>query len=107
MTITFKDSFNDTVKFTVYSVSCSYLNGEPIDIGIIADEETLDNIAENFGILGYNSKETDNLTAISLGFTHEALYGRLKHFELENIGHLNATMNLTIEDNNQEEWTDL
>lgn len=60
-------------------------NNTPIDIVLIGSKDVLDTIAEAEGLLGYNVQPLIYTLDLSyIGDTYEALYGRLRKFDIIN-----------------------
>ena len=77
MKIKFKYSEYEIVDICYSLDEC----GVPIDIVITADEDTLIEIAE-FAMIGWNIQESHRVISKSEEPLHEALFGRLREFEV-------------------------
>ena len=84
------DLFDELDEYPIFSIHYFVVDGQPVDITITGYEEVLEEIAALHGRLGFNIKELEDgcLTfaqracAETHMATHEALYGRLDHFEI-------------------------
>ncbi len=93
------DLLDELDEYPIFSIHYQVVDGQPADIVISGYEEVLEEIAALHGRLGFNIKEFEDGGCLTFAqeecakrhmVTHEALYGRLDHFEV--VDAYNVTM---------------